>query len=120
MLTIALLLLTTAVSPDPVLKVYEEKYAQRLAPMTSELVRFPTYVDNTEAHAEQKAWLFATAKELGFEARDAGKVTEIELPGPEGAPVLGLVIHGDVQRAEAEAWSVAPFSGEVIDGYVTG
>lgn len=121
MLTIGLFLLVTANGDAArVEQVYEEKYARQLVPMTSQLVQFPTYVDNAEAHADQKAWLTKTAKELGFEVRDAGKVTEIELPGPENAPVLGLVIHGDVQRAEAEAWSVAPFSGEVIDGYVTG
>lgn len=120
MLTTALLLLVTAASPDPVVKVYEEKYAQRLVPMTSELIRFPTFDGNAEAHAAQKAWLLQTAKELGFEARDAGKVTEIELPGPENAPVLGLVIHGDVVKVEADAWSVPPFGGDVVDGYVTG
>ncbi|HEY0139363.1 MAG TPA: M20/M25/M40 family metallo-hydrolase [Thermoanaerobaculia bacterium] len=125
MLTIGLFLLITAngtANSDVarVQKVYEETYARQLVPMTSQLVQFPTYVDNAEAHAEQKAWLFKTAKELGFEARDAGKVTEIELPGPENAPVLGLVIHGDVQRADAEAWSVPPFAGLVVDGYVTG
>jgi acetylornithine deacetylase/succinyl-diaminopimelate desuccinylase-like protein len=88
--------------------------------MLQELIRFPTYAGNGEAHAAQKAWLFAMARELGFEARDAGKITEIELPGPQGAPVLGLVIHGDVQPVDAEAWTFPPFAGEVRDGYVLG
>jgi succinyl-diaminopimelate desuccinylase len=47
-------------------------------------------------------------------------VTEIELPGPAGAPVLGLVVHGDVQPVDAEAWTFPPFSGLVRDGYVLG
>src|SRR5688572_1223216 len=64
-----------------------------------------------------------TAADLGFVARDAGKITEIELPAtesPETAPVLGLVIHGDVQQADAETWSFPPFSGRVENGYVLG
>jgi succinyl-diaminopimelate desuccinylase len=88
--------------------------------MLSEVIRFPTYENNAEAHAAQKAWLAKTAKELGFVTRDAGKITEIELPGPKDAPVLGLVIHGDVQPVDADAWSFPPFEGRVQDGYVLG
>lgn len=118
----AAILAVTAASanPDAALQQYDAKYAKQLVPMTVELVKFPTSVGNVEAHAAQKAWLMKTAAELGFTARDAGKITEIELPGPEGAPVLGLVIHGDVQEADPDPWSVPPFGGKIVDGYVTG
>lgn len=122
MFTLAAFLAVTvaAASPDAVLRQYDANYANRLVPMTVELVKFPTYAGNDDAHASQKAWLIKTAEELGFVARDAGKITEIELPGPENAPVLGLVIHGDVQPADPDPWSVPPFEGRVVDGYVTG
>lgn len=111
---------TLAAKTDQVLTRYEAHEAPKLVPMLSEVIRFRTYQHNDEAHAEQKAWLMKTANELGFVARDAGKITEIELPGPANAPVLGLVIHGDVQPAEEEAWSFPAFAGEVRDGYVLG
>jgi len=99
---------------------YDKQEAKQLVPMLSEVVRFPTYEGNAEAHAAQKAWLLKTAKDFGFVARDAGKITEIELPGPKGAPVLGLVIHGDVQPVDADAWTFPPFEGRVENGYVLG
>jgi predicted dipeptidase len=116
---IASLLLAT-VSATPVLQHYEQHEAKRLVPMLVEVLHFPTDQYNAEAHVAQKAWLMKTAAELGFVARDAGKITEIELPGPAGAPVLGLVIHGDVQPAEAEAWTFPPYEGRVENGYVLG
>ena len=109
-----------AANTDRVLARYDRHEAPRLVPMLGEVIRFPTYADNPDAHAEQKAWLMRTAKALGFVVRDAGKITEIDLPGPKGAPVLGLVIHGDVQPVDADAWSFPPFGGEVRDGYVLG
>lgn len=120
---IASLVLAATVSPAPVLKHYEANESKKLVPMLSEVIQFPTHQFDPEAHASQKAWLMKTATDLGFAARDAGKITEIELPAtasPETAPVLGLVIHGDVQQADAEAWSFYPFSGGVADGYVLG
>jgi succinyl-diaminopimelate desuccinylase len=59
-------------------------------------------------------------RSLGFTVRDAGMVTEVELPGPAGAPVLGLVVHGDVQPVEEAAWSFPPFAGLVEDGEAKG
>jgi succinyl-diaminopimelate desuccinylase len=109
-----------AANTDKVLAHYEKHEAQKLVPMLGEVIRFPTYAHNEHAHAEQKAWLMKTATDLGFVTRDAGKITEIELPGPENAPVLGLVIHGDVQPADVEAWTFSAFGGEVRDGYVLG
>jgi acetylornithine deacetylase/succinyl-diaminopimelate desuccinylase-like protein len=60
------------------------------------------------------------AGELGFAVRDAGPVTEIELAGPPEAPVLGLVVHGDVQPVAEAEWSVPPFAGIEKEGYVWG
>lgn len=115
---LASLLLAAAV--DPVLAHYDEHESKHLVPMLSEVLRFPTYEKMDEAHAAQKAWLMKAASDLGFVARDAGKITEIELPGPENAPVLGLVVHGDVVPVDAEAWWFDPFGGGVEDGYVLG
>ncbi len=116
---IASLLLAT-VTATPVLQHYEQHEAKQLVPMLVEVLHFPTHQFDAEAHVAQKAWLMKTATEMGFVTRDAGKITEIELPGPAGAPILGLVIHGDVQPAEADAWSFPPFEGRVDKGFVLG
>ncbi|HWW63009.1 MAG TPA: Sapep family Mn(2+)-dependent dipeptidase [Thermoanaerobaculia bacterium] len=116
------LLAATAIATNvqTVLDRHDKVESKQLAPLTSAAVKFPTYQYNDEAHVEQKAWLLKTAADLGFVARDAGKIVEIELPGPAGAPVLGLVVHGDVQPVEADAWSFPPFEGRVDDNYVYG
>lgn len=113
----ASIVLAAALTP---LQHYEQHEAAHLVPMLSEVLRFPTTHLEPEAHARQKEWLARAAADLGFVYRDAGKVTEIELPGPQDAPVLGLVIHGDVQVAEADAWSFPPYEGRVADGHVLG
>ncbi len=92
----------------------------RLASLLSEAIRFPTVAGNDQARRDQQAWLLRTAAALGLVSRDAGPVTEIELPGPPGAPVLGLVVHGDVQPVEAAQWTVPPFEGLLRDGLVIG
>ncbi|MEO8381881.1 MAG: Sapep family Mn(2+)-dependent dipeptidase [Acidobacteriota bacterium] len=120
MLIASLLFAANVASVQPVLVHYEARESRQLVPMLLEVLRFPTHQFDADAHAAQKAWLMKTAAEMHFVARDAGKITEIELPGPEGAPVLGLVIHGDVQPAEADAWSFAPFEGRVENGFVMG
>jgi succinyl-diaminopimelate desuccinylase len=114
------LLLAATISAQPALDHYEKHEAPHLVPMLTEVIGFRTHAYDAEAHVAQKQWLMKVAKEFGFVARDAGKITEIELPGPEGAPILGLVIHGDVQPAEADAWSFDPFTGRVENGYVLG
>ena len=109
-----------AATVDPVLAHYDKHESQHLVPMLSEVIRFSTHQYDLEAHVAQKAWLMKVAEDMNFVARDAGKVTEIELPGPDGAPVLGLVIHGDVQPADADAWSFPPYEGRVENGHVLG
>jgi predicted dipeptidase len=116
-----LALVLAAALPATVVTRYDEVEAKQLVPLLSEVIRFPTYEGNTEAHAQQKAWLLETANDLGFIGRDAGKVVEIELPAPvANAPVLGLVVHGDVVPVDADAWHFPPFEGRVENGYVLG
>ena len=53
--------------------------------------------------------------------RDAGLVTEIELPGPtRRARCSGLLVHGDVQPVEDGKWTIPPSKGVVRDGQVLG
>jgi predicted dipeptidase len=114
------LVLAATLSAKPVLAHYDKQESKHLVPMLSEVVQFPTTQFDPDAHVAQKAWLMKVAADMNFTARDAGKITEIELPGPENAPVLGLIIHGDVQPAEADSWSFPPFGGRVENGYVLG
>jgi succinyl-diaminopimelate desuccinylase len=88
--------------------------------MLAEVIRFPTVAGNDDARKSQQQWVLRTAAALGLVARDAGPVTEIELPGPEGAQVLGLIVHGDVQPVDDKQWTLPPFAGVVRDGAVLG
>jgi len=92
----------------------------RLEPLLLEAIRFPTVAGNDQARLDQQQWLLRTAQSLGLAARDAGPVTEIELSGPAGAPILGLVVHGDVQPVDEKQWTVPPFAGVERDGVVYG
>jgi predicted dipeptidase len=119
-LSIVLLAATLQANVGSVTQLYEHDYAKQLVPLLSEVLRFPTTQFDTEGHAAQKVWLAKTARDLGLVYRDAGLVDEIELPGPAGAPVLGLMVHGDVVPVDADAWSVAPFIGKADETYVYG
>lgn len=115
----------TAKAPAPtsaaeVRRIFREDYSARLVPLLLEAIRFPTVEGNTAAFAAQNAWLHRVGAELGLSVRDAGLVTEIELAGPASAPVLGLVVHGDVQAVAEAEWTVPPFAGVAKDGYVWG
>lgn len=112
----ATLLLSSALA----VKQYDRALSKQLVPMLQEVVRFETYENNPSAHAAQKEWLIRTAGRLGFVARDAGKITEIELPAAPGSPVLGLVVHGDVQPVDAAGWEFPPFEGRVKNGVIHG
>jgi predicted dipeptidase len=119
-LSAILLAATLQTNVASVTKIYDRDYAKKLVPMLTEVISFPTTQFDTEGHAAQKAWLAKTAGELAFTYRDAGLISEIELPGPPNAPVLGLMVHGDVQPADAEAWSFPPFVGKADATYVYG
>ncbi|HYS08769.1 MAG TPA: M20/M25/M40 family metallo-hydrolase [Myxococcales bacterium] len=92
----------------------------RLEPLLLEAIRFPTVAGDEQARLGQQQWLLRTAASLGLVARDAGPMTEVELKGPPGAPVLGLVVHGDVQPVDSAQWTVPPFAGVSRDGVVYG
>src|SRR5262249_29196124 len=92
----------------------------RLEPLLLEALRYPTVQGDEKARLGQQQWLLRTAASLGLTAREAGPMTEVELPGPPGAPVLGLVVHGDVQPVDATRWTVPPFAGVSRDGVVYG
>jgi predicted dipeptidase len=106
--------------PDDVRRIFHQHHAARLVPLLLEAIRFPTVAGDARAVAAQKEWVGRVAGGLGFEVRDAGLVTEVDLPGPPGAPVLGLVVHGDVQPVSEAEWSVPPFAGVEKDGFVWG
>ena len=110
-------------APEPKLdaqQIYDRTLAPKLPSMLQEAIRFQTVQGNAAARDAQQVWLLDTAARLGFTARDRGKFVEIDLPGPADAPILGLVVHGDVQPVEASAWSIPPFEGAIKDGYVLG
>jgi succinyl-diaminopimelate desuccinylase len=113
-----------AAAATPVSQVqaqYEKNHAAQLVPMLSEVLQFRTVEHNDEAREAQKAWVIKTAHALGLEARDAGLVAEVELPASTAnAPVLGLMVHGDVQPVDEEAWTFPPFGGKHDDKYVYG
>ena len=77
----------------------DDDISDRLVPLLTEAIRFPTVRGNLEARDAQQRWLLDTARTMGFHARDTGKVVEIDLPAAPDAPILGLVVHGDVQPA---------------------
>lgn len=105
---------------QPVREIYDSSLSERLVPLLTEVVGFATYEGNDAAHAAQKEWLESMAAELGFEFRDGGTMYEITLPGPEDAPVLGLLVHGDVVEVEESKWSFPPFDATVVDGMIQG
>jgi predicted dipeptidase len=110
-------------TPKPKLdagQTYEQTLASKLPSMLQEVIEFQTVQGNAAARDAQQAWLLGTAARLGLTARDQGKFVEVDLPGPKDAPILGLVVHGDVQPADASAWSTPPFEGVVKDGFVLG
>jgi len=116
----ALLLLLAATPGAKLRSTYQARYQDRLVPLLSQLLRYDTVDKHAAAFAEQRAWLTGAATALGLDVRDQESFVEVELPGPRDAPVLGLIVHGDVQPADGREWSVPPFSGEVRDGEVWG
>lgn len=81
-------------------------------PFLRALVAFPTVAGQKGAHEAQKAWLLQQATSAGLVGRDADTFVEIDLPARSGpnAPVLGLVVHGDVVPVVPAAWSFPPFA----------
>jgi predicted dipeptidase len=116
-------LLALALVATPGETVWSElqtRWRPRLEPLLSEVMAFPTVGTDPEALAAQRRWLARVGPELGFVVRDRTTMTEIELPGPEGAPVLGLVVHGDLQPVTPSEWTVPPFAATFKNGAVWG
>jgi predicted dipeptidase len=118
------LALSLAATPTPpgaaVWAELQSRWRPRLEPLLSDALHYPTVHGDQEALAAQRQWLARVGPELGFVVNDRETMTEIDLPGPEGAPVLGLVVHGDVQPVNASQWTVPPFSGAVKGGSIWG
>src|SRR3954447_21670324 len=108
----------SAAQADRIRKIYEEKYSPQLVPLLTEVLRFPTVEGNTDARDRQQKWIESVGTSLGFSVRNAGLITEVELPGPANSPVLGLVVHGDVQPVNEAEWSFPPFAGVEKNGIV--
>jgi len=99
--------------------------------LVSALIRFDTSntgdPETTKGEAECARWVAGQLAEVGYQpeylesgAPGRGNVF-VRLPGAD--PSRGaLLIHGhlDVVPAQADDWSVHPFSGAVSDGYVWG
>ncbi len=100
--------------------IYKQRYSSKLVPLLTEVLRFPTVEGNTEARDQQQKWIEKVGTELGFTVRHAGLITEVELPANTNAPVLGLVVHGDVQPVNPAEWTFPPFSGVEKNGVVYG
>jgi predicted dipeptidase len=111
---------TVAAMSQKVDQQYDKVESKQLIPILEKVVEFASVSTNAERSAEQKTWLMAKAKELGFEVHDAGKVIEIELPGPKNAPVLGLVVHSDVQPADENTWAHYPYHLTLDNGVAYG
>lgn len=99
--------------------------------LTSELIQIDTSntgeLETTVGEAEAAAYVDAKLREVGYET----EVIDCGAPGRtsvfcrlEGADRSrpALLVHGhlDVVPAQAEEWSVHPFSGAVQDGWVWG
>jgi predicted dipeptidase len=106
--------------PPSAVRIYQQQYSPHMTPLLCEAVAFRTERGNKNAAAQQAEWLRQKARQFELLYRDAGLVTEVELPGPAGAPVLGLVVHGDVQPPGDTGWTVPPFTCTLKDGYIYG
>ncbi|HUI81617.1 MAG TPA: Sapep family Mn(2+)-dependent dipeptidase [Bryobacteraceae bacterium] len=109
-----------AQAADETRRIYHQRYAARMEPLLCEVVGFRTEAGHPDAVSQQARWIERQAQALGLIYREAGPVTEVELAGPPGAPVLGLVVHGDIQPAGESEWTVPPFSCTRKDAYIYG
>lgn len=94
-----------------------------------DLIRLDTsnYGDDS-GPGERKAaeYVAASLAEVGIESEiveaAAGRTSVIARWGDQTSSRPGLLVHGhlDVVPAQADDWSVDPFAGEVVDGYLWG
>lgn len=120
MIAQVLALALVATPGEAVWSELQTRWRPRLETLLSEVMAFPTVWTDREALGAQRRWLARVGPELGFVVRDRETMTEVDLPGPDGAPVLGLVVHGDLQPVNASEWTVPPFAATFKDGAVWG
>jgi acetylornithine deacetylase/succinyl-diaminopimelate desuccinylase-like protein len=110
-----------------VLRVDEHELAERQSEaveLLSELLRIDT--SNPPGRETQVAEFLATwFAAHGLEGEIVGEPADrrsfvLRLEGSRPGPTITLLAHTDVVPAEADKWSVPPFSGEVRDDYVWG
>src|SRR3954471_3088297 len=100
-----------------------EELQDETAEVLSTLIRFNT-VKPPGAERECQQWL------AGY-LEDAGLTVELDGPEPDrpslvaalrtgDGPTLGYLSHVDTVLADAQDWSVDPWSGEIRDGYLYG
>jgi acetylornithine deacetylase/succinyl-diaminopimelate desuccinylase-like protein len=100
----------------------------RTATLAQDLVRFPSVnwgAGRSDGEAEAAGYVEAVLNGIGLETHvfepEPGRVSVLtRVEGRERGP--GLVLHGhtDVVPADAKAWSVDPFAGEIRDGLLWG
>lgn len=100
----------------------------RTGQLARDLIRFPSVnhgEGRSEGEAEAAGYVEAVLQGMGLPTRlfepEPGRVSVVaRVEGRERGP--GLVLHGhtDVVPADAAAWSVDPFAGEVRDGLLWG
>ena len=120
MISAVLALALVATPGETVWSELQTRWRPRMEPLLSEVMAFPTVSTDKEALVAQRRWLARVGPELGFVVRDRDTMTEVDLPGPDGAPVLGLVVHGDLQPVNASEWTVPAFAATFMDGVVGG
>jgi dipeptidase D len=120
-----------AVSPDDaplareLVRLYTvARYGEAMVRDLSTLITFHTVSAGEDrppgtgsAFAEQRNFLTRRATELGFRFDSIdGRVEEITLPGLHpGAPVVGVLTHGDVVSVDGQEWSLPPWDGRVVE-----
>jgi acetylornithine deacetylase/succinyl-diaminopimelate desuccinylase-like protein len=100
----------------------------RTATLAQDLVRFPSVnwgAGRSDGEAEAAGYVEAVLQGIGLRTHvfesEPGRVSVLaRIEGRNRGP--GLVLHGhtDVVPADAAAWSVDPFSGEIRDGLLWG
>ena len=100
----------------------------RTATLARDLVRFPSVnwgAGRSDGEAEAAGYVEAVLRGMGLTTHsfepEPGRVSVLaRVEGRSRGP--GLVLHGhtDVVPADAAAWSVDPFAGEIRDGMLWG
>jgi len=107
----AVLVSTLAIAqthPSGLVKAYRKDWAPRLHPCSARFCVSRRSQGNGQAFLDQKIWLTRMAKGLGLRPGCRQSDGDRASSG-QGAPVLGLVVHGDVQPVDNTDFP--PFQG---------